>query len=174
MTPMKSVAGLLAEAEQRNRSGRRNYREPILDRVLARSFPEPNSGCWLWTERLFGGGYGRLQIGRRYMLSHRVAWEAHFGPVPDGLLVCHRCDNPPCVNPDHLFLGTPKENVADMIRKGRSNYNRIPDAICDAIRGSEKSSYALAAEYGISPSYAWRIREEKYRAPSKPKDSNRG
>jgi hypothetical protein len=76
--------------------------------------------CWEWRgcrNRL--GGYGRLSIDGQRVLAHRVAWEMEQGPVPDGIRVLHRCDNPPCVRPDHLFLGTQADNIADMRAKGR-------------------------------------------------------
>ncbi len=79
-------------------------------------------GCWIWTGGRFPCGYGRLT--RRgepgaSSLAHRVSWELNYGHIPSGLNVLHRCDNPPCVRPDHLFLGTQADNAADMMRKGR-------------------------------------------------------
>lgn len=76
--------------------------------------------CWPWTKSLRKSGYGQCWDGRRVRAAHRVAWELTFGPIPAGAHVCHRCDNPLCCKPAHLFLGTGADNMADMVAKGRS------------------------------------------------------
>jgi hypothetical protein len=84
---------------------------------------DKSGDCWLWTGGKTVAGYGILyQGGRgsRRIYAHRVAWELANGPIPDGLLVCHACDTPPCVNPAHLWLGTDSDNAWDKSRKGRS------------------------------------------------------
>lgn len=94
----------------------------LRERFDAKWIPEPNSGCWLWLGALFVSGYGWFQRGHRKQpgaRANRISWELHRGPIPDGLCVLHRCDNPSCVNPDHLFIGTQLDNIADRDRKGR-------------------------------------------------------
>lgn len=90
--------------------------------------PVPETGCWLWVGRTTKDGYGLLAGGRRgkSLRAHRAMYQATRGPIPAGLFVCHKCDTPSCVNPDHLFLGTPKDNVIDMFRKGRARPQGVP------------------------------------------------
>lgn len=93
--------------------------EEILERFIDKFIPEPNSGCWLWTAYTLPKGYGRIKVDGKAVLAHRVSHELHVGPIPEGLHVLHRCDTPSCVNPDHLFLGTPQDNMTDKMQKGR-------------------------------------------------------
>lgn len=95
-------------------------RIPIEDRLWPR-VRKDESGCWLWTGAKKQGGYGKISAGgdNGWVLTHRVAWELTNGLIPAGLMVCHRCDVPACCNPGHLFLGTARDNMQDMIAKGR-------------------------------------------------------
>ena len=81
-----------------------------------------DSGCWEWTRCRNSKGYGNGAIaGHSSHLAHRLSYEVFVGPIPFGMSVCHKCDNPPCVNPDHLFVGTHRDNFLDASRKGRLN-----------------------------------------------------
>ena len=84
-------------------------------------------GCWFWKGSLSGQmGYGNLwnPSTKKMQRAHRAAYEAMFGPIPDGMCACHTCDNPRCMNPHHIFLGTQKENIADMFAKGRARHQK--------------------------------------------------
>ncbi len=93
---------------------------PITDIVLRRfvSKVAKSDGCWLWKGKTMSG-YGTVIINQHLFRAHRVAWTIAYGPIPDELCVCHTCDNPRCVRPSHLWLGTQEENQEDKIRKGR-------------------------------------------------------
>jgi len=118
-------------------------------------------GCWLWlagAER----GYGRFGMDGKTPLAHRVSWELHNGPVSDGLWVLHRCDNPSCVNPDHLWLGTHADNMADMAakRRGRQGHPSGTKAYhakltaeqvkaIRALRAANINQRAVARQFGV-------------------------
>lgn len=95
--------------------------EKFLGLFEKRVYPEPNTGCWLWGGAINDKGYGQIYDGYSVKYAHRISYKIYKGEIPKGLLVCHHCDNPICVNPEHLFLGTHKDNNMDMIRKGRDS-----------------------------------------------------
>lgn len=124
----------------------------------ARTDRNGDGGCWLWTGSKIQGGYGKLWVYGKYMLAHRYSWQLHNGPIPDELCVLHRCDNPSCVNPDHLFLGTQADNLADMRAKGRDNQPKgeahgmakLTEPEIPLIRNDPRLHRIIAADYGVS------------------------
>lgn len=135
--------------------------------ILNRFWRSVTKGCWIWTGHKNNKGYG--MIGKAgsstdFWLIHRVSWVIHRGPIPDGLCVLHRCDNPLCVNPDHLFLGTKKDNTQDMIakRRNRGAARLTEDQIREIIALDRSVGYKqIAARYGITRGHVWRIRKRK-------------
>lgn len=81
-------------------------------------------GCWEWTGQKHMRGYGLQAVHHVKRYTHRISWELTNGPIPAGMVVMHRCDNPPCVRPDHLVLGTKRDNTQDMLRKGRGRHQK--------------------------------------------------
>ncbi len=143
----------------------------LRDRFDARWIGEPNSGCWLWCGGLSANGYGAIYAGGKQHGAHRVAYELHCGIIPVGMHVCHRCDVRACVNPDHLFLGTIRDNNADMMAKGRNRYvplsggangcAKLTAADILAIRGRPSTQRETAREFGVARSLISRIRQRK-------------
>ena len=128
--------------------------------------------CWLWIGGKQGQGYGLISRRDTRLLAHRFSWELHHGSIAEDMVVCHRCDNPICVNPAHLFLGTQKDNVRDMMRKDRHDHDGLelgrgphPVKLNAAKVRAIRTKYAtgmhtqreLAAEYSVSSSTVSRI-----------------
>lgn len=110
-------------------------------------------GCHVWLACRNKKGYGLFQVGRRSVHAHRVAYALMNGDIPDGMFVCHMCDNPCCVNPDHLFLGTHDDNMRDMVSKGRSLRRLTKEQVTEIIERYDRGGVTqreLAAEYGVS------------------------
>ena len=124
--------------------------------------------CWEWIGALSGAGYGDFHIGEGslHTLAHRFSFELHNGEIPDGLIVMHTCDNPCCVNPEHLRLGTMADNQCDMAQKGRSGmrgercpWAKLTDAYVREIRAAVGvTNCDLARRYNISPSAIRNVR----------------
>jgi hypothetical protein len=95
----------------------RNYVTTAEERFW--SFVDKANDCWIWTGGTNRLGYGQFSVGRRGIPAHRFSYQLVNGPIPAGLFICHHCDNPPCVNPEHLFSGTQRDNMRDMMSKGR-------------------------------------------------------
>ena len=129
--------------------------------------------CWIWQGQLNvcprSGGYGCFQLNGRPRRAHRIAWIVYRGPIPPGMFVCHSCDNRACVNPKHLWLGTPKQNTADMMRKGRNiapagerNGNaRLTSEQVALIFLARGSHAQIAARFGISLIHVGNIRTRR-------------
>lgn len=97
-------------------------RKCIIARLLDKIVVDEATGCWNWTGSALPTGYGKLTVNGKQTSTHRISYVVHYGPIPPGMHVCHRCDNPRCIRFDHLWLGTPKANMQDRDRKGRDRY----------------------------------------------------
>ena len=157
------------------------------ERIQNKILPEPNSGCWLWTASASLHGYGKTSFDGRPQQAHRIVFMCLRGPIPDGAFICHTCDNPSCVNPDHLYVGDAKTNVRDMMERERhwmhtdperhrenarqvglrNNWHRgannpkakLTTEQAAAIRASKEPTRFLVARYGVSRTTIQRIRQ---------------
>ena len=106
------------------------------------------SGCWLWTGKAASNGYGRAFFGGRSIPAHRFVYEALVGPIPDGKILCHRCDTPMCVRPSHLFPGTVADNSKDMVSKRRQHSVLTVEQVREIIASDRPASF-FAAKFGV-------------------------
>lgn len=126
---------------------------------LARSQPDPNSGCWLWEGDCTDSGYGRVTVARKEWRAHRASWAVASATMPGLGFVMHKCDTPCCVNPDYLDLGDHKANMRDMESRGRKASTAgdvhgkavLTEEIVRQIRGTSESHASIARRYGLSP-----------------------
>lgn len=166
----------IAGAWQKMGLRRLENRGSLRNRFEAKVSPEPNSGCWLWCGGANQQGYGLIRVrDRGQKLATHISLELAGRPLPAGMLACHRCDNPPCVNPDHLFAGSPQDNAQDAKAKGRSSPPPIlrgsnnPGATCtedDVLhiresRANGETLTAIAARMGMKKSAVGYIAQGK-------------
>lgn len=111
-------------------------KKSLIEKLMKNVSKDPETGCWEWMASKNAGGYGRIRAKNTMCLAHRISWEIFCGDIPRGLCVCHKCDNPSCVNPDHLFIGTRQDNMDDMLKKGRYVKGKTYKGIECPIRGS--------------------------------------
>lgn len=137
----------------------------LKERLEART--DKSGDCWVWNGAKNMHGYGVLRHEQKNYLAHRAAWMVERGPIPNGLCVCHRCDAPACINPDHLFLGTHADNMHDMIAKGRARHSspsgsksphaKLTDEAVSEIRARAASQPALARRFGVNVTTVQRV-----------------
>lgn len=125
----------------------------LKDKYESYIYPEPNTGCWIWAGD-HSNLYGRFTFNGKRQLAHRISYQLHKGEIPSNMFVCHRCDSPFCVNPDHLFVGTAKDNVHDMMKKGRRRgSNKLSEEQVKMIRSIDYSRFTMlyaAKKFGVT------------------------
>ena len=128
------------------------------------------TACWPWQASGLPAGYGRFLVNGHHVMAHRTAYSLTYGPIPDGSFVCHHCDNPPCCNPSHLFLGDHSANMRDRQSKGRYSNGekhhaaRLSQQDVDAIRvrlTAGEAAWAISRDYPVHPTAIYRIRNGK-------------
>jgi hypothetical protein len=140
--------------------GRKNTEQDFWDNV------QMLGNCWEWQGEIQRGGYGLFRWNGPKRTVHRIAWELTFGPIPDGLLVLHECDNRACCNPSHLVLGTHKKNRNDQTTRGRDHFTHTKLSLEEGLElrrkffAGEAKCSQLARQYGLNPRTVWeRIHE---------------
>jgi hypothetical protein len=144
------------------------------------AMPVPEAGCWLWTGAIASNGYGRFKVDGKPVVASRFAWSMANGEIPTGMLVCHKCDTPSCVNPNHLFIGSHQDNMDDRERKGRislgakhaasfstratgehNGNSKITAQQASEIRADGRPQRAIAATHGVTQALVSLIKQNK-------------
>lgn len=152
----------MAKSKMRRRNVSR--KATLAERLAHHSIDAPETGCRVWTSSGYPYGYGQLMWNGRPRKAHRLAWENANGPIPSGLHVCHRCDNPKCINPDHLFLGTSADNSADKVAKGRQQRGsrhglaKLTEEQVRAIKADGRQQFIIAKDYGVGSNVISKIK----------------
>lgn len=126
------------------------------------------TGCWLWTGTMLATGYGSFWNGKKNVRAHRYSYEHAIGNIPRRAVVCHKCDTPSCVNPDHLFVGRQSDNLQDCVAKGRKEVRQqsmlyrgvMTDGKANAIREARAAGLSndeIAKQHGVSPGYCSQV-----------------
>lgn len=144
-------------------------KKPLAERFWAKVDIRTPGDCWMFTGSPGMHGYGVIRDNRKQRRANRVAYELAKGEIPEGMVVCHSCDNPPCVNPNHLYLGTVQANNRDMDRKGRrrvargetKSQSKLTEGLVREIRASPKSNRELADELGLHINTVYHVRIRK-------------
>jgi hypothetical protein len=131
-------------------------------RFFAKVQKKEDGGCNLWTGYRNADGYGKVTVNRVQHSAHRLIFEAEIGPIPNGMVVRHKCDNPSCVNPEHLEIGTHADNASDRAKRGRSATS-IGSAAVIEIRQSTEAGIVMSRKFGVSPAAISLIRANKRR-----------
>lgn len=130
----------------------------IQERLDYYSTPIPECGCHIWMGSVDKDGYGKIYYKNRHDKAHRVSYKLSYGDIQDGLMVCHKCDTPSCINPAHLFLGTPLDNNKDRTLKNRGikgsrvGVSKLSDDLVRLIRADQRPQTHIAKDYGVSQS----------------------
>jgi len=146
-----------------NMNKTQKVKKVLIERFMSKvEESKDDEGCWDWKAGKFTNGYGSISIAGKNKLAHRVAYRLFLGPITENKLVCHKCDNKSCVNPDHLFLGDQFDNMRTVNKKGRVNGNaKLTESDIKYIKNSSAMNTSLARLFNVSPSTISLIKKGK-------------
>ena len=142
-------------------------KRPLDERFREKYKVDNKTGCWMWTSTVCGNGYGHIWDNGKQEKAHRISWEIHNGKIPEGMVICHKCDTPLCVNPYHLFVGTVIDNIKDRDKKNRQakgekqGISVLTDETAKQILKAEGKQEDIAERYGTTQQQVSRIKNRK-------------